>query len=193
MLYFNFNYISDPKRFNMMIHKALLKYGYSGFQLEILEYCNKSELMAKEQYYLDLLTPEYNILKKAGSFLGFVHSEETIAKFRKIGINRFYSNEHKAKLIALNKKKYESKEFLEMQQKDKKGENNPLFGKIKTASTLAKITKIVYVYNSIDNSLIGEFSTVGCSKFFKMGKDTLTKYLNNGLPYKNKIFSRKKL
>ena len=25
------------------------------------------------------------------------------------------------------------------------------------------------------------------------GKDTLTKYLNNGLPYKNKIFSRKKL
>lgn len=36
----------------------------------------------REQYYLDLLKPDYNILKTAGSFLGFKHSEETIAKFK---------------------------------------------------------------------------------------------------------------
>lgn len=38
--------------------------------------------MAREQYYLDLLKPEYNILTKAGSSLGFKHSEDTLAKFR---------------------------------------------------------------------------------------------------------------
>nr|YP_009945070.1 GIY-YIG endonuclease [Monilinia laxa]QOE17434.1 GIY-YIG endonuclease [Monilinia laxa] len=31
---------------------------------------------------MNLLKPEYNILKTAGSFLGFKHSEETIKKFR---------------------------------------------------------------------------------------------------------------
>ena len=42
-------------------------------------------------------------------------------------------------------------------------------------------------------SLIGEYSTVNCSKQFKMGKDTLTKYIKNGLPFKGKIFTREKL
>lgn len=48
-----------------MIHKALLKYGYSNFSLEILEYCNQRDIVKREQYYLDLLKPDYNILKKA--------------------------------------------------------------------------------------------------------------------------------
>lgn len=39
-------------------------------------------------------------------------------------------------------------------------------------------------------SFIGEFSTINCSKHLKMGKDTLTKYIKNGLPFKSKIFSR---
>jgi hypothetical protein len=43
-----------------------------------------------------------------------------------------------------------SKEFIEMQTRDKSGSNNPLYGKIKSASTIAKLTKLVYVYNSED-------------------------------------------
>ena len=80
-----------------------------------------------------------------------------------------------------------------MQTRDKSGSNNPLYGKKKSVSTLNKMIKLVYVYNSEDMSYIGQFSTVNCSKEFKMGKDTLTKYLKNGLPYKGKIFSRNKL
>lgn len=64
------------------IHLALLKHGYSSFQLEILEYCEKEETILREQHYFDLLKPEYNILKTAGSSLGFRHSEKTI-KFMK--------------------------------------------------------------------------------------------------------------
>ena len=67
----------DPKR-NMLIHKALLKYGYSEFRLDILEYCDGKEVIYREQYYLDLLKPEYNILKTAGSSLGFKHTSETL-------------------------------------------------------------------------------------------------------------------
>ena len=49
------------------IYSALLKYGYSNFSLEILEYCDSSNLIEREQFYMDLLRPEYNILKTAGS------------------------------------------------------------------------------------------------------------------------------
>ena len=93
-----------------------------------------------------------------------------------------------------------------MQHRDKKGVNNPYFGKIKSLETIAKLTKLVYVYNSLDLSYIGEFSTTNCSKHYNMGKDTLTKYIKNGLPFspapcpvrdgiggKGKIFSLKKL
>ena len=70
--------------------------------------------------------------------------------------------------------------------------------KKKSSITLAKITKLVYVYKISsagtegDDELkfIGTFSTVECSKIFKLGKDTLSKYLNSGLPFKGNIYSR---
>jgi hypothetical protein len=63
-----------------IIARALLKYGYSNFQLEILEYCDPANCLEREQYYLDLFNPEYNILKTAGSRLGSKHSKATISK-----------------------------------------------------------------------------------------------------------------
>jgi hypothetical protein len=59
-----------------------LEYGYYSFKLEILEYCEPNVLIKREQYYLDNLKPEYNVLKKAGSMLGFRHSESTKKLFR---------------------------------------------------------------------------------------------------------------
>lgn len=64
------------------ITQALLKHGHSNFTLEILEYCPQASLLEREQFYLDLLKPEYNILKFAYSMLGFKHSPDNIAKFR---------------------------------------------------------------------------------------------------------------
>lgn len=69
------------------IHNALLKYGFNNFSLEILEYCEDDvNPTSREQYYLDLLKPEYNILKQANSLLGFKHSESTL---------EFFNNERK--------------------------------------------------------------------------------------------------
>lgn len=66
----------------MVINKALLKYGYSKFKLDILEYCKPQELTKKEQYYMDLLSPEYNVLKTAYSSLGYKHTEKTLKRIR---------------------------------------------------------------------------------------------------------------
>jgi len=62
-----------------MIYRALLNNGYSNFSLAIIEYCEPENCLKREQYYIDLLKPEYNILKIAGSSLGHKHSQETRA------------------------------------------------------------------------------------------------------------------
>lgn len=64
----------------MVINKALLKYGYSKFKLDILEYCDPKELAKREQHYMDHLYPEYNVLKTAYSSLGYKHTEKTLVK-----------------------------------------------------------------------------------------------------------------
>jgi len=74
----------------MLIYKAILAHGYSNFSLEILEYCepDKNIILEREQYYLDLLKPEYNILSTAGSSLGHKHSKETRDKIRAARLGR---------------------------------------------------------------------------------------------------------
>lgn len=83
---------------NSHILSAILKYGYSNFKLEILEYCDSKDLLKREQYYIDLLKPEYNILKRAGSSLGFKHSEETLVKLSRSKTGKKFSEETRAKM-----------------------------------------------------------------------------------------------
>lgn len=177
-------------RRNYPIYNNISYYGIHNFALAILEdlgssgEVTKEYIISREQKYLDKLFQKYpdlvlNLSKVAGSTKGYKHRPE-FGISRKGNLNPMFGLE-------------KSKEFKEMQYKDKKGPNNPLFGKIKSSSTLAKITKIVYVYNCLDMSLIGQYSTVNCSRQFKMEKDTLTKYIKSGLPYKGKIFSKEKL
>lgn len=79
------------------IYSALIKHGYSKFTLEIIEYCDPSNVIEREQYYIELLAPEYNILKTAGSRFGSVHSEETkknMREARKGEKNPFFGKNH---------------------------------------------------------------------------------------------------
>ncbi|GKB03143.1 putative GIY-YIG homing endonuclease, partial [Tanacetum coccineum] len=89
---------SELTRNSRPIKDAILKYGHDNFILAIIEYCSKDTLLDQEQYYLDLLRPDYNILKFAYSMLGFKHSPENIAKFKA----KMISPEHKAKLSVIH-------------------------------------------------------------------------------------------
>lgn len=74
--YFNLSYLS--RRNELIISRALIKYGYSNFSVTILEYCDKCELDVREQHYFYTLNPQYNIQKVAGgSSKGLILSEET--------------------------------------------------------------------------------------------------------------------
>jgi len=72
------------------IYKAMLKYGYSAFSFQILEFVpldpslsiseQNEVLLAAEQKYIVQLNPEYNILLTAGSNKGHKLSDEAKAK-----------------------------------------------------------------------------------------------------------------
>jgi len=79
--YYSLTYMQGVlKRSRSIIFSAILKQGLESFSLTILEYCLEEELLEREDYYITTLKPEYNILQKAGSSLGFKHTEETIIK-----------------------------------------------------------------------------------------------------------------
>lgn len=71
---------------SIILQRAVNKYGIKNFNFIILEKCSKETLLQREQYYLDLLQPLYNILKNAGNSLGHVVSEETKIKHRKYAL-----------------------------------------------------------------------------------------------------------
>ena len=120
-------------RRNYPIYNNINYYGIHNFALAILEdlgssgEVTKEYILSREQKYLDILFKKYpdlvlNLSKVAGSTKGYKHRPD-------LGISRKgYLNP----MFGLEK----SKEFKEMQFKDKKGPNNPIFGKIKSSSTL---------------------------------------------------------
>ncbi len=103
--YYSNSYLNSPKM-KSNLSKSLVKYRHSNFKLVILEYClKKKDILSQEQYFLDLLKPEYNILKVAGSPLGSKHTEETNALMSalKLGIKK--SEQHKLSMSHSNPNK----------------------------------------------------------------------------------------
>lgn len=116
--YYNVSYLSS--KHNLIICRALIKYGYSNFSLEILEYCDLSVLVEREQYYLDKFKGSYNILKVAGSSIGNKHYEETKAKISK-SLKGIYTGKNSALFGRTH-----SKETRILMSQKKVGNKNPL-------------------------------------------------------------------
>lgn len=203
--YFNIAYISKVKN-NLTISRALIKYGYSNFTLEILEYCEIPLLLDREQYYLDLLKPTYNIAKIAGSTLGVLKSKEMKEKISKT-LKDVYAGENSS----LFGKAHTDETKLLMSQAQL-GVKNAMFGKTHTDETkiLMSLTRKGKVHNSktrkaisiangtalylyaacISNStplgpdafcLIKEFSSIReAGKYLNVSHSTVSKYLKSG-------------
>ena len=108
------------------------KYGAEDLQLFILLECNKEELLKEEQYFIDSLTPYFNICRVAGSPLGVIRSEETKKKLseslkgRTSGFKgKQHSEDVKQRLRDVNTGKKLSKEAKEKLSKWSKGKLKP--------------------------------------------------------------------
>lgn len=89
------------KKSNPHLQSAIHKYGIDNFEFIILEECDESELLLREQIYLDN-NEEYNISKSATSpMLGRHHTQESKLKFVESmkGKHWTWSEESRAKMV----------------------------------------------------------------------------------------------
>lgn len=122
---------------NIHLQSAWNKYGENVFEFSIIEYVDKGWLV-REQYYTDLLNPEYAIQKECvSSRLGVKASEETRRKLsistkgkrnalgckRSAAFKKNVSAAHKGKNVSEETK---AKISAIMSDGRVKGENNPM-------------------------------------------------------------------
>lgn len=84
---------------NMIIHNAIRKYGIENFVFEILECCKEEQLIEREQFYYDLLEPQYNAIRPIENPM----ENPNIIKRHKNAVN---SEEHRKKISEASKKNY---------------------------------------------------------------------------------------
>lgn len=206
--YLNLSYLKKSNSYK--ISRALIKYGYANFSLTILEYCDKSNLVIREQYYFDELKPQYNILKIAGSSLNSKHTEETKVKFSK-SLKGIYTKENSSLFVNLHTE--ETKNLISVNKREK----NPLFGKTHTKSSIELMKqkaldikhsediklkmsgvrgKPVNIYEKVSSE---GFKLIGCfvsarraANFLNISGSTVIRYMNSGEIYKDRYkFSSK--
>lgn len=169
--YLNLSYLKSTA--SLTISRALVKYGYSKFSLTILEYCEISELLTREQFYFDKLKPQYNILKIAGSSLNSKHSEYTKARISK-SLKGIDEKENLMKQKALGSKHSEDT-------------------KLKKSAISGNPVNIYEKYSSSGFKFIGSFvSARRAGKFLGISGNTVIKYKNSGEIFKDRYkFSSK--
>ena len=156
----------------MTIYKSLLKHGYAKFRLEILEYCSTDKLLTREQFYFDNYNPEYNILKIAGSPLGYRHSEAA-----------------KARISLANKNKIVSESTRYLKRKI-------LLGKTLDSERLEKmrvgnvLKQSVLLTNTETGDTLEFSSMTDAGKFLDISRITISKYLLKNLSYKGYTFAK---
>lgn len=166
------------KEKNVPIHNALLKYGYSNFSLEILEYCNLDNILEREQYYLDKLKPEYNILKKAGSSLGFKHSEKTINYFRD---EREISEETRKNLsLAATGRKLTEEDKIKISEK-RKGTKLLDVTKEKISTSITSLIGVSVIVKNINTGELNEYKSYSeAGKAIGVSRTAVRKAMYNG-------------
>lgn len=202
-VYFSKGYLEKNKSY---INSAILLHGYSAFSLSILEYIHivnldsietKNLILKREQYFIDMLNPGYNILKIAGSSLGYKHLEEDLLKISLIRSETTHTEETKDKISTAmtgeNHPLYGKTHNSETRAKisiARKGENHPMFGKNHSAETLLKMSLAkasnVKVINNETNETTVYSSNYKAAEALDCSETTIRNYLKNKKVYKGK-------
>ena len=216
--YFNSNHLL--KNTSMIICRALFNHGYSNFSLTILEYCSPEKCLERENFYLNLLKPEYNILLTAGSWLGHRHTDETRNRLSEANLgenNPFFGKNHSEetlrKMSEANKRtmlgKTHSEETKTKMSEAQKGENSSRLGKKHSAEARKKMSdarlgkarpegsgrpcRSIEVFDNKNNQATIYDSITAAARALGIGKSIISKYLSRNIqkPYKGQYIFKK--
>lgn len=130
--------LSKNKHHSLYLQRAWNKYGEEFFEFSIIEYCETSLLMQREQFYMNTLKPEYNIVKIAGRTTGYKHAKETIEKIVLALTGRNVSDETRQKIGSANKKKLEGRKLSD---RHRQNVINGLIGRVRSEESKQKTSE----------------------------------------------------
>ena len=98
------NLLTKKCHYNSRLQRAYDKYGSGSFDWEIIQFVDdKSQLIAREQFWMNFFAPVYNGRPVANSPLGTKASDETRAKMSVSAKKRGFSDEHKQNISKAKK------------------------------------------------------------------------------------------
>lgn len=170
-----------------IIYSAILKYGHNKFSLDILEYCEIDLLIVREQYYLDRLKPEYNILKIANSRLGSKQTEATKIKIslsqkgeKHYFFGKIHSSETRIKISEGLKSSNSFRYYVQNRSK-----NITIETRLKK-SLRCKGVKITIIDKENNYEELPTMTSVALK--FNVSISTIRRYLDNNKLYKGYLF-----
>lgn len=211
----HFNQLILNNHPNKKLQNAFNKYGRENFIFEVLELCEKENLIHREQYYLNILLCAnvnntffnkrgYNILRIAKNSVGFKHSEETKKKISEIQIGKKVSQKVKDLLYYYSKDRIVSEETREKSRLAKLGfkhteETKEKLRQINIGKKFSKehVEKIinaqikpVILINITINTIITFSSYKDCAKYLNISKGYVSYLIKNQKIFK-KIYKLK--
>jgi group I intron endonuclease len=161
-----------------------------------LEECEPSQTIAREQYYLDILKPKYNILSVASSSLGKLHSSGTKSKISNTLKGRSLSEETKVKMSITRTGKIFSDETKNKLSELRRGKPSPFEGKTHSDETRKKMSEgigsKVEVFNKDTLETKIYPSNIKAAEALACSESTIRYYLKNNKPFKGKYLFKKK-
>jgi group I intron endonuclease len=98
------NLLTKQCHYNLQLQRAYNKYGNKAFDWEIVQFVDdKTELIAREQFWMNFFVPKYNGRPIANSPLGTKASAETRAKMSVSAKKRGFTEEHKQNISQAKK------------------------------------------------------------------------------------------
>ncbi len=129
------NALTKQAHYNSRLQRAFDKYKSDMFDWEIVEFVSdESQLISREQFWINFFQPAYNGRPVANSPLGTKHSVETRAKMSASAKKRGFSEEHKQNISRAKK----GVSTITEAQRKRLSELNT--GKILSAETKAKLS-----------------------------------------------------
>jgi len=154
---------------NSQMQKAFYKYGEENFTMQVVEYLDshssKDKILQAEQVWIDKYEFKnlYNVLKIAGSCLGYKHTDEAKERIANASRGRILSDWHKGRLSATRRGMRGKSVSQETKGKRQKTMESRYGGShlYKKVNQICKHTgKVINTFNSITEAS----QSVGCGR-----------------------------
>jgi group I intron endonuclease len=189
------------KHHSIKLQNHYNKHGESDLIFTVLLGCDKEDLIIYEQYFIDALSPWFNICKKAGNTLGIkgVWSEETkkrFSEYRKVNSkgekNNFYGKHHSEESLLKMRSPKKSIQCLSEDERQKR-RNRFILIRLDTLSGVnnpnAKLTQL-QIDEILSKCRTGNYKYRELASEYNVCADTiyrLNRIYNRGLSYRKKI------